>query len=316
MTASFRFRLIAALAAVYVVWGSTYLAILIAIETLPGFAMAGVRFLSAGALLYAARRWAGDPPPTRSQWQATAIIGGLLLMGGNGGVVWAEHYVPSGIAAVIVATLPLWMALLRWLVYKEGPPNRPTTWGIAMGLAGVLLLAWPSLFPAEGMGEQGLYLPAVVVLLGACLSWAIGSLYSREADLPSSAWMTTAAQMLTGGAMLMVLSTVSGEWQDFDAEAVSLRSILALGYLVIFGAIIAYSAYIWLLRNADATLASTYAYVNPVIALALGWMLANETLSARDAVAASLIVAAVALVSRSSTAAPSEAEDETSVGQT
>jgi drug/metabolite transporter (DMT)-like permease len=285
-------RLLAAFAAVYVIWGSTYLAIRFAIETLPPFTMAGVRFLVAGALLFVWARRRGVAPPTRAQLRDAAVVGGLLLLGGNGAVVWAEQWVPSGLVALLIATVPLWMVILDWV---WGGGARPGAWvwvGIAWGLAGVAVLV-----SGREMGGGGPMQLAggVVVLLGA-LSWSAGSIYSRTARLPAAPRLATALQMLWGGGFLLLVGGVAGEWARFDPGATSLRSLLALAYLVVFGSLIAFAAYIWLLGVTSAARVATYAYVNPVVALLLGWALAGEPLTVRTGWAAAIILSAVVLL--------------------
>lgn len=283
--------ILAAFAAIYLIWGSTYLAIRFAIETLPPFLMAGVRFLVAGGILYGFARARGLAKPTPRQWGGAAVVGGLLLLGGNGGVVWAEQYVASGLVALVVATEPLWVALFDWLRPGGGRPSRPTVLGMLVGFAGVFVLVGP-----EGATGTGIaWLPALVVLFAGG-SWALGSIYSLRAPLPPSPLVATGAEMLTGGALLAVAGLVHGDVAAFDPAAVSLRSLLAMGYLIVFGSLIAFSAYVWLLRVASPSRAATYAYVNPVVAVFLGWLLAGEPLTPRIGVAAALVVAAVVLV--------------------
>jgi len=285
-------RIVTALGSVYLVWGSTYLAIRFAIETLPPFLMAGVRFLIAGAILYAWVRGRGAARPTRAQWGGAAVVGGLLLLGGNGSVVWAEQYVDSGPTALLVATVPFWMVLLDWL-RPGGRRPRTTVWlGVGLGLVGIVLLVGPG----ELVGGQGLYLPGAMVLLAASLLWSVGSLLSRTVPKPDASFLGIAMQMLSGGALLLVASVVAGEPARFVLDDVTLRSVAALAYLVVFGSIIGYASYVWLLGVAPASLVSTYAYVNPVIAVFLGWLLADERVTARTVVAAGIIVGAVALI--------------------
>lgn len=283
-----RAGILAALAAVYVIWGSTYLAIRFAVETLPPLLMAGVRFTIAGAIMYGWRRAIGFPRPTASQWRAAAVVGGLMLLGGNGGVVWAEQWVESGTAALIVASVPLWMVLLDWL-RPGGKAPRPSVWaGVLVGLAGVALL-----MGGPDAGER--YMAGWVVLVLASISWAIGSLYSRSASLPAPL-LATGMQMLTGGGLLLLVGLLMGEAGGIDPASFSLRSILALVYLIIFGSLIGFSSYVWLLRVTQPAIASTYAYVNPVVAVFLGWLLAGERLTPRIALASAIIVGAVALI--------------------
>lgn len=283
--------MLAAFAAVYLIWGSTYLAIRFAIETLPPFLMAGVRFIIAGGVLYLFARARGLARPTARQWRSAAVIGGLLLLGGNGGVVWSEQYVASGLVALLVATEPLWVALLDWARPGGSRPSRPTALGMVVGFVGVAVLVGP-----EGATAGGIpWFPALVVLLAAG-SWALGSLYSLRAPLPASPVVATGAEMLTGGVLLLLFGLLRGEAAAFDPAAVSLRSLLAVGYLTVFGSLVAFSAYVWLLRVASPARASTYAFVNPVVAVFLGWLLAAEPLTPRVGVAAALVVAAVVLV--------------------
>jgi len=281
------------LATVYVIWGSTYLAIRFAVETLPPFLMAGVRFLIAGTLLYGWARWRGVPRATATQWRRATLVGALLLLGGNGLVSLAVTRVPSGLAALLVATVPLWMVLLDALRPGGGgaPPPR-VWWGIGLGLVGVGVLVGPASFVSgEGVDPVG-----AATLIVASVLWAIGSLVSRGAGLPVSARMSTALQMLSGGVLLVLTGTVLGEWSRVDSAAVSSKSVLALAYLILFGAIAGFSAYVWLLRVATPALVGTYAFVNPVVAVVLGWALAGEAFTPRIAAATLVIVAAVALI--------------------
>lgn len=283
-----------AFGAVYLIWGSTYLAIRFAIDSLPPFTMAGIRFLTAGVLLYLWARARGVPPPDRRQMRDAAVIGAFLLLGGNGAVVWAEQWVPSGLVALLVATVPIWMVFVDWGWGGGAPPSRGVLIGLAQGLVGVALLTGG--LRGEEFGPRAL-IGGVVVLLGA-LSWAVGSIVARTARAPAAPRMATAAQMLAGGAMLLLVGGMAGEWRDFSPAEVSLTSWLALAYLVVFGALVAYSAYIWLLGVATAARVSTYAYVNPVVALVLGWALADEPLTPRTLVAAAIILAAVLMLNR------------------
>jgi drug/metabolite transporter (DMT)-like permease len=287
-----RGKVIAAFAAVYVIWGSTYLAIRYAIETLPPFLMASVRFLIAGALLYAWSMARSQRAPTLHEWKAAVIVGGLLLLGGNGAVVWAEQTVPSGVAALLVAGTPCWMVLLDWLWKGAARPGGRTVTGLLLGFGGIALLVGPSAFT----GGEGIDPIGALVLLTGSLAWAIGSIYSRYAPRPHGALLSTGMQMLMGGLLLMLAGTVTGEWTRLDLSAVSVRSLLAVGYLIVFGAILGYSAYVWLLRVATAARVSTYAYVNPVVAVLLGWAIAGETFTLRMGVAAAIIVSGVALI--------------------
>lgn len=290
---SVRMRQILAFTAVYIVWGSTYLAIRFAIETLPGFLMAGWRFLMAGSILYLWARWRGAPRPELRYWKPAFIVGGLLLLGGNGSVVWAEQFIPSGLAALLVGTEPLWIAILLWMWPGGERPKRLVVVGLILGFCGTAFLAAPE----KGVEGGPVFYLAIGAMFFACLTWAGGSLYARRADMVSSPAMATAMQMLAGGALLMLTSVLLGEPQSFDVRAVSTSSWLALAYLTVFGSLVAFSAYSWLLRNTAPTLVSTYAYVNPVVAVFLGWLLVDEPVGWRTLFAAILIVCSVILVS-------------------
>lgn len=286
-----RWKVVVAFLAVYVVWGSTYLAIRFAIETLPPFLMAGVRFLVAGGVLFAWARLSGAPWPSWAQWRSAVLIGGMLLLGGNGGVVWAERTVPSGVAALLVASEPLWIVLLDWLPPRPARPTGRVLAGIGVGFAGVVLLIAPWEAGAAAVDPVG----AIVIVLAAA-SWAAGSLYSRRAELPRSPLLSTGTQMLAGGALLTLTGLGAGEAARFDPAAVSLGSVAALAYLVVFGSLVAFTAYVWLMRHVAAPKVATYAYVNPVIALFLGWWLADEPLGFRSLLAAAIIVGSVVVI--------------------
>lgn len=290
--------LAAAFAAVYVIWGSTYLAIRFAIESIPPLLMAGVRFTVAGGILYVWSRARGAPRPTPAQWLRGALAGGLMLLGGNGAVVLAEEKIPSGLVALLVAVVPLWMVLLDWLWGGRVRPTGRVIVGLVAGLAGVgLLVGAPGL--GDDAPEQIVW--GGVVLLGA-LSWAGGSLVSRYAADPPRPRMWVAILMLSGGLLLGAAGGAAGEFAALQPAAVTVRSALALLYLIVFGSVVAYGAYIWLLGVSTPARVSTYAYVNPAVALFLGWALAGEPLAPRTLLAASVIVGAVALI----TSAPPE----------
>jgi drug/metabolite transporter (DMT)-like permease len=288
--------LIAAFAIVYVIWGSTYLAILFAIETLPPFMMAGVRFLLAGSLLYAWSRFVNDAArPGRAQWRATAVVGTLLLLGGNGLVVWSELRIPSGVAALLVGTVPCFMVLLDWLRPGGLKPSGRVVLGLILGLTGLAWLVGPDSLMGGGRAD----VLGVVAVVFASFSWAAGSIYSRQAEMPSSPFLSTGMQMLCGGAALLVVSVALGEPWHFEPAGLSLRSFVGFLYLVVFGSIVAFSAYIWLLRVSTPARVSTYAYVNPVVAVLLGWAFADEALTLRMLIAAAVIVSGVALITLS-----------------
>jgi drug/metabolite transporter (DMT)-like permease len=288
-------RLIAAFAAVYIIWGSTYLGIRFAIETMPPFLMAGLRFLIAGALILGWTKLRGMERPTREQWKSAAVIGTLLLMGGNGAVVFAEQSVPSGVAALMVAVTPCWMVLIDWLRPGGPRPTAAIVIGLLLGLGGVALLLGPESLLGGGRADA---LGTIVLMVG-CLCWSTGSIYSRHARVPRSPLVGVGMQMVCGGGVLMLASALTGEFARVEPAAFSLKSVLAFLYLVVFGAIIGYSAYIWLLRASTPARVATYAYVNPVVAVLLGWMIADEAMTLRMLIAALVILGGVALITLS-----------------
>ncbi|WP_051331961.1 EamA family transporter [Methylocaldum szegediense] len=281
-----------ALLAVYIVWGSTYLVIRFAIETLPPFLSGGLRFLVSGTILLIWRRAAGDALPTLRQWRSAAIVGTFLLLGGNGLVSWAERTAPSGIAALIIGAVPMFMVIADALRPNGVRPTARVIAGLAIGFTGIYLLVGPSEF------SDGLHLDMVGVtaLLIAGFLWAIGSICGKTLDLPKSALMTTGAEMLTGGFALMVASAAAGEWNGFSFVQVSTHSWLALAYLIAFGSMIGFVAYAWLLQNAPIPLVATYAYVNPLVAVFLGNWFAQEPLNPRILSASAIIVGSVVFI--------------------
>jgi len=281
-----------ALLSLYLIWGSTYLAIRFAVETIPPFLMAGARFLVAGGVLYAWARARGTPRPDAGSWRSAAVVGALLFVLGNGGVVWAEQHVPSGLVALLVATTPLWMVLIEWLAGR-GP--RPGPWlvtGILWGLVGVALLVSTEELAAGTPAD----LIGGVAVLGGAMAWSAGAIYSRHAPLPSSHRMSSGIQMLAGGAMFLVVALLAGEPARLEPAEVTLRSLLSLAYLIVFGAVVALSAFFWLMRVSTPARVSTHAYVNPVVALLLGWALADEPITPRTLAATAIILSAVVLV--------------------
>jgi len=282
-----------ALLMVYIFWGGTYLGMRVAIETMPPFIMAGFRFVTAGLILYIWARLSGVERPKKEHWREMGIVGALLLLGGNGVVAWAEQLVPTGIASLIIATVPLWMILLNWAGKDGKIPNFGEIVGILLGLSGIGLLVMQSTGTTDDKSISPL---GITALIFAAISWSIGSLYSRKAKQPNSPIMATALQMIVGGLLLLGASIFLGEWTKLDLSQISLRSSIALGYLIIFGSIIGYNAYIWLLKNAEPSLASTYAYVNPVVALFLGWLLAGEQITIYSLFAAIIIITSVIII--------------------
>jgi drug/metabolite transporter (DMT)-like permease len=293
-------KLLAGFAAVYVIWGSTYLAIRFGVETLPPFLMAATRFVIPGAVLYAWFRRRGAPAPTGAQWRAATLSGSLLLLGGNGTVTWAEQWVPSGLTALIIASVPLWMAAMSWVVEPGARPGPRGIAGIVVGFAGVAYLVEPG-------GELGrdphTLIGALSIVLASAL-WAAGSLTSRHLPRPDNAFLASAMQMLGGSAALAIAGTLAGEWSRVDLAAVSPRSALSLLYLMTFGSVIALSAYVWLMKVSTPAKVSTYAYVNPVVAVLLGWGLAGEAVTSRTLAAAAVIIASVVMITTERRTAP------------
>lgn len=284
-----------ALSLVYVIWGSTYLAIRVVVQTLPPFLTAGLRVVIAGAVMYAWLRARGHAAPTWKQWRAASIVGVALLLGGNGLVVWSEQTIPSGLAALLVSVSPLWMAIFAWM--RPGG-RRPSSLGIAgllLGFSGIVLLLGPDVFHL-GVGLSA----GLVALLIAPISWAAGSVYSKRAPLPPSPFMATAVEMMSGGIALLLVSVLAGEPGRFDPAAGSLQSWLALSYLAVFGSLVGFTAYIWVLHHAPLTLVGTYAYVNPVVAVILGAVILKEPLTQRTLLAGAIIVASVAIITAAS----------------
>lgn len=282
-----------ALLALYIVWGSTYLAIRFSVETIPPFLHAALRFLVSGTILFIWRRAAGDPAPTARQWRSTAIVGAALLLGGNGLVAWAEQTVPSGIAALMITTSPFWLVLFESMRAGGAKPTWQAILGLFVGFVGVFILVGP----AEIMGTEGsLDTLGIILLLLAPFFWSLGSIYAKGADMPKSTLLSTGMEMLTGAVALFLVSVVKGELNGFSLGDVSTRSWLGLAYLITFGSLIGFVSYGWLLHNAPVSLMSTYAYVNPVVAVLLGNLLADEPLNGRILMAAAIIIGSVFLI--------------------
>jgi drug/metabolite transporter (DMT)-like permease len=275
---------------IYIVWGSTYLAIRFAVQTMPPFLMAAVRFLIAGVVLFVFRRAQGDVAPSTREWRSAAVIGLLLLLGGNGGVVWAEQHVNSGHAALIVGATPLWMVLIDTLRPGGRRPGWLSAAGVLVGFAGIILLISPGASSADQIDPL-----SAAALIVATLCWASGSLYSRKAALPTSPLLGTGMEMLIGGLGLMAVGTLTGEWARLNLGAISRESWLGLAYLIVLGSWVGFGSYTWLLRVAPTSLVSTYAYVNPIVAVLMGNWLAHEPLTPRTLIAAAVIVSSVAL---------------------
>lgn len=286
-------KLWTALLALYIVWGSTYLAIRFAVETIPPFMHASIRFLISGLILFLWRRAAGDEMPTTSNWKSAAIVGTLLLLGGNGLVSLAEKNIPSGIAALVISTSPFWLVLFESMRSGGNKPNWQSILGLVIGFSGVFLLIGPAEITGSG---QHFNTASVIMLLIAPFLWSLGSIYARGADLPKSTLMSTGMQMLAGSVSLFIVSVLTGELNGFSFGDVSMRSWWGLIYLITFGSLVGFVSYGWLLHNAPVSLTSTYAYVNPVVAVFLGWLLANEELNTRIGLASAIIIGSVIFI--------------------
>ncbi len=286
-----RSGLIAGFGALYFFWGSTYLFIRFAVETLPPIGMAGVRFTIAGAVLYAWTRWRGAERPTAIQWRSSVIVG-TLMMCSNACVAFAERLVSSGVASLLVAITPVWMVTFDWLRGSGERPRLGVVGGLAAGVIGVAILLGPG---QVGQGTAVDPLGAAVVLVGT-ITWAFGSIYSRHAPRPASALMGSAMHMLCGGLVLLPISLVTGQFDGFSLAQVSTRSWIGFVYLIIFGSLVGFSSFVYLLRVTTAARVSTYAYVNPVVAVLLGWLFADEEIGIRVGVAAAVIVGAVVVI--------------------
>lgn len=290
---SARFALILAFTAIYLIWGSTYLGIRVAVETIPPFLMGSLRFATAGALLLLYLRLSRGPLGiTRRQLRDNAIIGGFLLLGGNGLVSWAEQYIPSSIAALIVGSQPLIMVMTEWAWPKGPRPATLTVLGLFLGFAGVTWL----IAPWHTTGSDALNVPASLVVLMACICWAFGSIYGRNAKEAAAPFICSALQMLSGAALLGLVALFRGEWAAWHPSNVSVNSWWALVYLTFVGSLIGFSTFAWLMKHSTPALVSTYAYVNPIVAVFLGWLLLSEPISPRLLSASAIIIVSVALI--------------------
>jgi drug/metabolite transporter (DMT)-like permease len=291
-----RLLLVAAFAALYVIWGSTYLAIKIAVETMPPWPMIAARHLLAGVVLYAILRLRGVPPPQKVHWRGGVLGGVMLLVIGNGMVAYSAHRLPSSVASLVVATTPIWMVATASLRPGGRLPTVQEWCGLALGLAGLGLLAGPSLLAALRGGVTSVDPIGAGMVLFGCISWAIGSVLGREMSRPDNAFMGSALQMLAAGGLLSVACLVTGQWNSVDLSAVSARSWTAFWYLILFGSLLGFTAFVWLLRVAKTTHVATYAYVNPIVALLLGASLGHEAANRTMLLAATVTLAGVVLV--------------------
>jgi drug/metabolite transporter (DMT)-like permease len=281
-----------AFAAIYLIWGSTYLAIRIALESFPPLLLGAARHLLFGLVLYSILGWKSNVRPSSAQWRTGFVTGILLLFIGNGGVCVAERTIPSGVAALLVATVCLWIVLIDWLRPGGFRPLPRVVAGIVLGLAGLVLLVGPAHF-----GDSGRVDPKGSAILAiASLSWAFGSMYAKHGQLPASPFLGVAMQSLAGGIALLVAGLFTGEFTALHLHSMSLRSCMAIGYLILFGSGLGFTAYLYLLKTSAAARVGTYALVNPVVALILGWLFVGETITLRTASAATVILTAVLLV--------------------
>jgi drug/metabolite transporter (DMT)-like permease len=285
-----RWKIVLAFLAVYLCWGMTYLAMRIAVRDIPPHLMSGARFLVAGLVLYLWTRRRGDPKPTAIQWRSAAMVGAFLLLGGNATVAWAEQQVPSGLAAVLIAVVPIWMVAFEWA--RGGPrPGKRVIAGLILGLAGVALLVSP-----KGDSTTQVNLIGAVMLVLASASWAWGSVVSKSAPLPKSPFLATSMEMIGGGVLLLLTALAVGQFAHFRPTEVSANAVLAWLFLVVFGSLVGFTAYIWLLGVTSIAKAGTYAYVNPIVAVFLGWAILDEPVTGRTLIAALVILVGVALV--------------------
>lgn len=278
---------------IYIIWGSTYLAIRFAVESIPPLLMAATRFIIPGIILYALQRLKGEERPTFKEWKSTGVIGLLLLLGGNGGVTWAEQFLPSGLAALIIGSVPLWIIVINLVIHRDQVQPKSVILGAVIGFLGIAFLIGPAQFTNS---SSRINLPAIIALLLAAFFWSLGSIYSRTAIMHRSPLMATSMEFLIGGAGLLISGFLIGEGSQVHLQAITMKSVLSLGYLIVFGSFIGFVAYTWLLRNAPISLVSTYAYVNPLIAIFIGNRIANEPLNLRILISALVIISSVFLI--------------------
>ena len=287
-----RTKLVAAFAAVYFVWGSTYLFNKFALEDFPPFVLASLRFTIAGALLFAFSKLRGAERPTGRHWLNAFITGSLFFLCGNGAVLWAQVRLPSGLVALIVAVAPLWIVLLEWLRPPHKKPGLAVSLGVLLGIVGLVLLIGPNAFS----GGSDTDIMAMLVLIAGSLLWSFGALYAQKAALPRTPSLMSAMQLLTGGALLVLIGLALGEFGETQWGSISTSSYLSLAYLIFFGSILAFSCFSWLVRVAPPSRVATYAYVNPVVAMVLGWLFAGESFGLRTLIASAVILGGVALI--------------------
>ena len=280
---------------VYLFWGGTYIGMKFAIESFPPFLMAGIRHLCAGLILLAYALYKGEEKPSLNQIKHGAIVGIIMLMFGNGLVAYAEKVIPSSIASLVITTTPFWILLLNWKFGDHSKPKRIEVITLLIAFTGILLL----IFQGQSINVQQLDMMGMFIIAFAAFCWSAGSLYSRYKPVPKSSYYNIASQTISGGLVLLVFAFSIQEAQTFNIHTVSTNSIIAMVYLIVFGSIIGYSAYIWLMKNVSPSLASSNAFINPVVALILGYVLANEVLSTQSLIAAFIIILAVTILTLS-----------------
>ncbi len=301
-----RWLLLIAFFAIYVIWGSAFIAIHFAIQTIPPFIGASGRFLFAGGLLYLWMRSRGVPNPTRKQWLAAMVAGFLFFVVDNGLLVWAQQIVPSGTASLILGSTPIFIVLIDWLRRGGRRPTLPIFIGLVLGAVGLALLVDPSHMLVTGSAVW----IGIGALIVASFGWAAGSIYNQHADLPKSALMSTATQLFCGGILLIGVSLLSGETASFNPAQVTPGSMAAIVYLAVASSIFGFGSYVWLLRVSRPSLVATYAYVNPIVALFLGWALASEPITGRTLIAAAIILGSIMLINNARQNAPDGKADE------
>lgn len=293
------YKKILAFAMIYLIWGTTYLFIRLAIDTIPPFMMAGLRLVIAGILFYSWCYWRFEKKPGTRDWGNASIPGILMFVGGNGVLTWSEQFIPSGLAALMIATVPIWMVLIDWLSGKGERPDKWTISGILLGLTGVaFLFSVDESILVSTADESWSVIFGILMLLFAAISWASGSLYSRHIKSTVSLQFTISIQILVGGIALLLLSLIQNEWSDMSIRHISTLSLFSVIYLIIFGTLLAYSAYIWLLRVSTPAKVGTYAFFNPLVAVVLGWLLLNESMTLHTIIGAVCILTSILLTNK------------------
>jgi drug/metabolite transporter (DMT)-like permease len=291
-----RILLVSAFAALYIIWGSTYLGMKIGTETMPSWPMIAARHALAGTILYTILRVSGTPAPKREHWIGGIVGGVLLLVIGNGLVAYCAHRLPSGVSSMVVATTPIWMVAVASVRPGGRAPLAKEWFGLGLGLVGLAMLAGPSVMASVRGTAGALDVAAVGLVLFGAFSWAVGAVIGRELPKPQNAFMASALQMLSAGAVLIVACLVTGQWQTVELSAISHRSWLAFWYLIAFGSLLGFTAFVWLLRVAKTSHVATYAYVNPIVALLLGASIGHEVVTRDMLFAAAVTLAGVVLV--------------------